>query len=73
LANANETDRTEYMNESFTSAEELYKAMRRQDAELSAIERRAQAKIWELTGYRAEDVGSFGLLLNLPESDLDLA
>jgi hypothetical protein len=61
------------MNESFTSAEELYKTMRRQDAKLSAIERRAQAKILELTGYCAEDVGSFGLLLNLPESDLDLA
>jgi hypothetical protein len=40
---------------------------------LSAKEGRARVKIVELTGYRAKNVGSFGLLLNLPGSDLDLA
>jgi hypothetical protein len=60
------------MTESFKSPDELYQTMRSQDPELGAREQRARAKILALTGYRAEDVGSFGLLLNLPGSDLDL-
>ena len=61
------------MPDIFATAEQLYEAVRFQDAELSAREERVRSMIDELTGYCPEDVGSFGLLLNLPGSDLDLA
>jgi hypothetical protein len=71
--NGGQIDGQAQMNESFMSAEEFYEAIRRQDPGLRAREERACARIEELTGYRAQDVGSFGLALNLPGSDLDLA
>ena len=61
------------MPDIFATAEQLYEAVRFQDAELSAREDRVRSMIDELTGYCPEAVGSFGLLLNLPGSDLDLA
>jgi hypothetical protein len=61
------------MPDIFGTAEQLYEAVRFQDAELSAREERVRSMIDELRGYRPEDAGSFGLLLNLPGSDLDLA
>jgi hypothetical protein len=57
----------------FNTPEQLYAAIRSHDSGLLATEERVRSKIEGLTGYRAEDVGSFGLLLNLPGSDLDLA
>jgi hypothetical protein len=62
------------MNNSVThEAQQLYDSIRANDAKLLAVEAKAIVAIRELTGYVAEDVGSFGLLLNLPGSDLDLA
>ena len=61
------------MPDIFDTAEELYENVRAQDAKLSAIEDRVRFLIHQLTGYHASNVGSFGLLLNLPGSDLDLA
>lgn len=53
--------------------EMFYDSIRAQDPRLAAIEAKAIKKVGELIGNTAIDVGSFGLLLNLPESDLDLA
>lgn len=54
-------------------AKELYDSIRTMDSQLSAIEGRVIEWIKEITSYRAIDVGSFGLGLNLLQSDLDLA
>lgn len=62
------------MNEGeFTRAEALYDQIRGDDPRILAIRSRAVDRIERATGYRAADVGSFGLELNLPDSDLDLA
>ena len=53
--------------------EEFYRFIRMQDNELASIEGRAVNEIRKRTGYEAANVGSFGLLLNLPNSDLDLS
>jgi Nucleotidyltransferase domain len=51
----------------------FYGEIRKNDEAISQIENKAITYIRELIGYTAEDVGSFGLGLNLPDSDLDLA
>lgn len=50
-----------------------YKSIRVEDERLAAVEGKAIHRIRQWTGYEPVNVGSFGLLLNLPGSDLDLS
>lgn len=54
-------------------AVQFYESIRSRDAPLAAIEGQACHLIRTQTGYEPTNVGSFGLLLNLPDSDLDLS
>jgi hypothetical protein len=56
-----------------SAAEAFYAAVRAQDDRLRRVEDDVITWVRELTGYTAEDVGSFGLKLNLSDSGLDLA
>ncbi len=51
----------------------LYKSIRDDDERLATIEGRAVNFIRQCTAYEPLDVGSFGLMLNIPGSDLDLS
>ena len=63
----------EISKEDWKQAVEFYNNIRSYDGRILELEERAVAYVFELAGYKAEDVGSFGLKLNLPDSDLDLA
>src|SRR5262245_51500991 len=63
----------EISKEDWKQAVEFYNKVRSHDGRIMELEERAVAYVFQLTGYKAEDVGSFGLKLNLPDSDLDLA
>jgi hypothetical protein len=63
----------ETSKEDWKQAVEFYNKIRSHDGRILELEERAITYVFQLTGYKAEDVGSFGLKLNLPDSDLDLA
>jgi hypothetical protein len=56
----------------FARAEAFWREQRKRDEELLVVRARAAGLIRDWTGYESRDVGSFGLLLNLATSDLDL-
>lgn len=56
----------------FARAEAFYRQRRRYDEVLRGVRAKAMSLIREWTGREPRDVGSFGLRLNLENSDLDL-
>jgi hypothetical protein len=56
----------------FARAEAFWRARRAQDDELLAVRAKAADLVRDWTGRQSQDVGSFGLRLNLETSDLDL-
>jgi hypothetical protein len=66
-------DRGDFPDAEYEKALAFYRAIRAHDDRLHRVSAQASGLIEEWTGQAPRDIGSFGVLLNLETSDLDLA